>query len=596
MTMASIDKPVLILGGGINGAAIARELVLNRVPVCLVDTADIASGTTAYSSRLIHGGLRYLEYGEFDLVRESLGERTRLLRLAPQFVRPLRLFIPIEKRLGGLRSGMRKLFGFSSGKSGTTIQRGLWLVRAGLWFYDTYAKDPQLPKRGVHRVGQKDIPRVNAQAFRWMCSYYDGQMIYPERFVVALLQDARQLAQQHGTWFRIFTYHGANLRSRTIEIYRQAAAKAASGRGFGNNRIATCDDLVTAFEPAAIINATGAWVDRTLQRMNVSSRRLIGGTKGSHFLTSDERLRQALAGNGVYAEAADGRPMFVLPYGNATLVGTTDLPFDGSPETAVATREELDYLLAAVQRLFPDVSLTSEEIDLHYSGVRPLPYVGAATPASITRRHWLDENKTSAVPLFSAIGGKLTTCRSLAEETAAAVLGRLGLSAKSHSRDRILPGGEDYPRDAAALAAEQQRLKERCHLSDAQVKAVWELCGTQSHSRLATPQQLTADASLERDSVLGTSLPVQFVRRVIREEWVTRLGDLVERRLMLLYHRHLSERSLRQLAQLMVEEGILDPPSSDAEVAACRDRLERHFGKRLARSGDKVRDANLHGQ
>ena len=173
---------MVILGAGINGCALARELVLNGVSVWLVDTADIAFGATAYSSRLIHGGLRYLEYGEFDLVRESLAERTRLLRLAPQFVRPLRLFIPVANRFGGIIESARRFLLRRSGKSSGS--RGLWLVRMGLWFYDTYAHDPSLPRHQVHRIDDPCAVSIDDRQFRWLCSYYDAQIAYPERFVL----------------------------------------------------------------------------------------------------------------------------------------------------------------------------------------------------------------------------------------------------------------------------------------------------------------------------------------------------------------------------------------------------------------------------
>ena len=191
--MIDDDRPVLILGAGINGAAIARELLLNRVPVCVVDTADICSGATAFSSRLIHGGLRYLEHGELDLVRESLAERTRLLRLAPQFVKPLRLFIPTRKRFSGLVRAARSFLGRTSNPTPRPVPRGFWLVRMGLWLYDTYAKDPQLPRRSVHRLDDVHVPRVDAGKYRWLSSFYDAQIVYPERFVLALLEDARRL-------------------------------------------------------------------------------------------------------------------------------------------------------------------------------------------------------------------------------------------------------------------------------------------------------------------------------------------------------------------------------------------------------------------
>src|SRR5437016_3816277 len=153
-------RPVLILGGGINGAAVARELVLNGVPVWLIDSADLASGATAYSSRLIHGGLRYLEFGEFSLVKESLDERARLLRLAPHLVRPLRLFIPVRNSWGGFAQAAGKFLGLPIG-SKKTVHRGLRVVQVGLWLYDRYARDRSLPPRSLHRVGDEGVPAVS---------------------------------------------------------------------------------------------------------------------------------------------------------------------------------------------------------------------------------------------------------------------------------------------------------------------------------------------------------------------------------------------------------------------------------------------------
>lgn len=557
----------MILGGGINGAALARELVLNRTPVCLVDISDLASGATAFSSRLIHGGLRYLEHGEFDLVRESLAERKRLLRLAPQFVRPLRLFIPVERRWGGLLASALKFLGYAGGKSSSARARGLWLIRWGLWLYDRYAKDADLPRRAIHRVGSEACPAVDPHTFRWLCSYYDAQIAYPERFVLTLLADARRLAAEHQIAFDVYTYHQAKLHDGRVSLFPSLDTGATSDRP------------TAVFEPAAIVNATGAWVDRTLARLEVPSRRLIGGTKGSHFVTSHATLRRALGPGGLYAEAADGRPFFILPLGNATLVGTTDLPFDQSPERAVASEEELSYLLAGVNRILPQVGLRREDIDFHYSGLRPLPYVGQATPGSITRRHWLEEHADCEAPLYSVIGGKLTTCRSLAEEAAAKILARLGRRPQTNSRDRPLPGAESYPSDEKLLGKEQERLAIASGCTLTQVQAVWQLCGTRAAELLG---DLGPSLSHEdRQSVEGCEYPRGFVRHVIREEWALRLSDLVERRLMLLYHRHLGECTLRELASLLVAEGRLRDEQVEPEVQACIARLANQFGKQV---------------
>jgi glycerol-3-phosphate dehydrogenase len=566
-TPNSTLSPVLILGAGINGAAIARELALNHVPVCLVDIADVAYGATAHASRLIHGGLRYLEYGEFDLVRESLAERTRLLRLAPQFVKPLRLFIPIENRWGGLwTSAQRFLF---KGRVATprgdrrrpAASRGLWLVRLGLRLYDTYARDPQLPRHATHSAAEEHSITLSSK-YRWLCSYYDAQIRFPERFVLAMLADGSAAGTAAGTTFDVFTYHRAVLAGRTATI-------------FAKDR----EQPVCSFEPAAIVNATGAWVDLTLARLGVKSQRLMGGTKGSHIVTWNQSLHAALTNNGrsyagLYAEAADGRPVFVLPFGDAVLIGTTDEAYEGDPANACATSEEIDYLLATANELLPQVQLTEADVDLHYSGVRPLPYVGDATPASVTRRHWLAENRAAPVPFYSVVGGKLTTCRSLAEETTALLLARLGQPVIATSSDRPIPGAEGYPPDETEQNECRQILAARLGFSVPQVSAVWQLYGTRTEAVLsACPGDVA--------SLPGTVFPTAAVRYAIRHEWVRSLDDVVERRAMLLYDHRLCEAALRRAAELLAEEGVIASSEIPGQVEQCCTRLRTRFGKRV---------------
>jgi glycerol-3-phosphate dehydrogenase len=557
---ASNDSHVLILGAGINGAALAREFLLSGQGVVVVDSGDLSRGATAYSSRLIHGGLRYLEYGEFDLVRESLAERTRLLRLAPQFVQPLRLFIPVSNRFGGVTESALRFLKLRRGGA-TPAHRGLWLVRAGLQLYDWYARDPSLPKHDVVSPQDSHAPPIAQNMYRWFCSYYDAQIRFPERFVVALFDDARRLAVEQRLTFQLLTYHRVRLVGSTVEVLSDGAPSTVS----------------YSFTPAAIVNATGAWVDLTLRELHVPSNTLMGGTKGSHFFTFHVPLRQALRGGGIYAEAADGRPVFILPFGAAVLVGTTDLPFSGDPADAVATEEDLQYLLDDVNHVFPSVRLTRDDIDLHYSGVRPLPRVDATTTAAITRRHWLEEHHSTPLPVFSVIGGKLTTCRSLAESSVATIRQRLGLGPPAQtSRERSLPGAEEYPTDPESIECRWKAIADETGFALAQVRAVWELCGTKA------AQVLSQVAALGRESLSGTCLPRSFARWVIEHEWVQTLDDLVERRLMLLYARELSHVTLHELASLLANAGRLREDQIEDEVRRVTERLNSHFGKRLA--------------
>jgi glycerol-3-phosphate dehydrogenase len=208
-----------------------------------------------------------------------------------------------------------------------------------------------------------------------------------------------------------------------------------------------------------------------------------------------------------------------------------------------------------------------------------LPAAGPTTPAAVTRRHWLEPNESSAVPFYSIIGGKLTTCRSLAEEAAGTILAQLGLNRAAASRDRRLPGADDYPHDAAALANEQQRIASRFALDRASVAAIWALVGTRTESILDEASR--GAGGLDSTCVAGTPLPRGLVRWVIANESATTIEDLVERRLMLLYQRQLSRACLDELAQLLVESGRLAADQTAAAVDRAVNRLSTHFGKKV---------------
>jgi glycerol-3-phosphate dehydrogenase len=315
-----------------------------------------------------------------------------------------------------------------------------------------------------------------------------------------------------------------------------------------------------------------------LAALDVPSPQLMGGTKGSHFITHHAGLRERLAGRAIYVEASDGRPVFVLPFRDATLVGTTDVPFAGDPADAVASTEELEYLITAVNNLFPDLHLAPTDITLHYSGVRPLPATGPTTPAAITRRHWLEVNHGSETPLYSVIGGKLTTCRSLAEGAAATILKRLGRNPQANSRNRPLPGAVAYPGNEAALLARWQQLADEFALPLAAIQGIWSLVGTRTEAILAD----TRHAPDLTSTLPGLAIPRRVVRWMIEHEWACTVEDLVERRLMLLYDPRLSRDCLVELARLLVEAGRQSPEQILDAVERAAKRLRVHFGRSLA--------------
>ncbi|HLQ43351.1 MAG TPA: FAD-dependent oxidoreductase, partial [Planctomycetaceae bacterium] len=244
------------------------------------------------------------------------------------------------------------------------------------------------------------------------------------------------------------------------------------------------------------------------------------------FVTTNRKLRHALGDDGLYAEARDGRMVFVLPFGpQKTLVGTTDEPFDARPETAVAEPREIDYLIDLVNQVVPSARLTRQDVLLSYSGVRPLPFARADSPSSIPRGHWIDENARGPLPILTLIGGKLTTCRALAEEVCDRVLTRLRLARIASSRERPI-------RDPHALRDRQT-------------------------------SEVFSDAS---------------IMDIIRHEWVRTLSDLVERRLLLIFDPTLDQPRLHELATLMADEGVIRPDQIDSEVSAATARLVQVYG------------------
>jgi len=408
-------------------------------------------------------------------------------------------------------------------------------------------------------VTTADAPAVNRAKYRWVSSYYDAQVAFPERLALALIEDARIAAATQGVVFDVFTYHSAALKNSTIEITPLDNAR--------DRRAATVN-------PALIINATGAWVDETLARLHVDAKRLMGGTKGSHIFTFSPRLREMLAGQGVYAEAADGRPIFITPLADTVLIGTTDERFEGSPETAQATASEIDYLIDSVDSILPDARLAASDIDFHYSAVRPLPFVDATSTAAITRRHALVKHPSASVPLMSVVGGKLTTMRSLAEITVAEVFAVLDRSPGRNSRDMPIAGAQDYPETDDALSAEQRRITTESGYSLASVIAVWRLLGTRAAAVLSE----CAMRDPQRGLLDGTELPCALAGWMIDHERAATLADLVERRLMLLYHQRLTRKCLEQLAS------FLDAASTAELVERETARLAARYGKRVINS------------
>jgi glycerol-3-phosphate dehydrogenase len=324
--------------------------------------------------------------------------------------------------------------------------------------------------------------------------------------------------------------------------------------------------------PAAIVNASGAWGDATLAGLDVTALPLFGGTKGSHIVTWHAGVLEALQGRAVYAEADDGRLVFILPFGEAVLIGTTDETYQGDPEEATASEAEIEYLLRMVERVLA-VTLTRDDVALHYSGVRPLPRSTGGANAAISRDHSLAWHHHQTVPVLTLVGGKLTTWRAFAEEVTTHVLGKLGRLRIADTRTRVIPGNDPLPTGTVPDETLFAKWAGDTGSTVAEVAALWPLYGTR------VVDVLSATRNEPRTGIADGPWSTATVRWIIEHEHVTRLADLVERRLLAIFRRTITAALLADLARCLVECGRLSAENATSEINQCCARLRQYYGR-----------------
>jgi glycerol-3-phosphate dehydrogenase len=394
------DYDVVVIGGGMAGAGVARDLALRGLTVALVDKGDFASATTAVSSKLIHGGLRYLELFDFGLVRESLREREVLRRLAPHVVQPLPFLIPIYR----------------------DSSRGLIKVRIGLKLYDwlTPGRDRE-HYRVLRPIDALSLePAVAARGLRGAGYYFDDLLVFPERLCLENVLSACR----HGA--RAFNY------AQVEEIVRDAVGEIAGVR---------VRDLlsgrVVSLGASVVVNATGPWVDdlRALAGIAERGRRILRRTKGVHCLLP------RLTDRAIYHSTSDDRMIFAIPWREFSLVGATDTDFDGNPDRVHATREEVDYLIAEIKKPLRDTRLRADEVVYTYAGVRPLSFEEGKRASDVSRSHRVVSEARGR--FLSITGTKLTCFRSLAQQLGDQVVRTLGRGGESRTARLTLDGADE---------------------------------------------------------------------------------------------------------------------------------------------------------
>ena len=535
------DYDVIVIGGGINGAGVARDAALRGLKTILVEKNDFASGSSSWSSRLIHGGLRYLEYFEFPLVRESLKEREVLLRTAPHLVTPLQLTIPIY----GDRS------------------RPYWKIWAGMILYDIFSFDKTLP---VHRM----LPKAKfKQLFRSLdednlaggSQYYDGQVTLAERLCLENIISAQNAGATALNYVEVIELPIKNERITDV-----VCKDKLTGESF----------TIAGSNDAVVINTAGPWIDLVCQQGSkagtkapIGDTKKNGGTKGSHIVVDEF---PGAPGSTLYVEAkSDGRPFFIIPWLGKYLIGTTDLPYKGDLDNIKADNEEIDYLLQETNNIVPIANLKREDIKFTYSGVRPLPNSEGKRPGSITRKHIIfDHRKEGVRNLLTLIGGKLTTYRNVGEEMVDAIFKQTKRSPKSCQTDSLPLPGCILPSDQRI----QQAITEYSStLSVAVIDHLFSVYGARALSVLALTQE-----NPELSQPLSGDLPdikAQIVYAVANESAHT-LVDILRRRTTLAMNGHYGMNLLPVVTETLSKHCGWTPEQCDRACAEYRFYMEQN--------------------
>jgi glycerol-3-phosphate dehydrogenase len=527
------DIDVLIIGGGINGCGTFRDLCAQGVDCLLIERDDFCAGASAASSRLVHGGLKYLETGEFGLVKESLTERNRLLANAPHYVSALPTILPLRTRFSGILPSMKRFLGLKA----RMTDRGSLITRAGLILYDVFGH--RFRTMPTHRIlGRRALEsRVQGLSKGIFAAglYYEGKLSHAERLGLELVLDGEALnpASRALNHARIFAIHDGS-----VTFAHKGALRTV--------------------RPKVIVNAGGAWIDAVNRELGLDTT-LMGGSKGSHLVIDHPELYRALNGQMVYFGTADGRVNLCYPFMGRVLVGATDVPVS-TPDDATCDADELAYMISAMREIFPDIDLREPHVRYRFCGVRPLPRADGEI-GLVTRDHSIAELRFGpSTPVLCLIGGKWTTFRAFSEEAASRVLRHLGRPRRNHTAEMAIGGGKDFPRTAQARADWVARVAGDTGLSDNRVDTLLE--------RYGTTAETIAHACV--GETMLPSLPDYSARELAalcRNERVETLADLVLRRTLIGISGRLTPRAVEDCARIASNTLGWSPERLSLEVA-----------------------------
>jgi glycerol-3-phosphate dehydrogenase len=532
---------VIVIGAGINGAAVARDAAMRGLKLLLLDKGDISNGTTQWSTRLIHGGLRYLQYYEFTLVRESLKDREELLRLAPHLVKPLGFLVPVYDYMS----------------------RGKLMVQAGMIAYDALSYDKSLERHHIYNREQtlERYPGLNPEGLKGAAFYYDAQVEYAERIPV------ENAVSAHENGAVVLTY--TKVDRIVVEDGRATGVEFENLLGGGR---------YSAHAPV-ILNMAGPWVDEVLGGMNRAEERMIGGTKGSHLVVDPFPGAPQTA---LYVEAQeDGRPYFIVPWNGRYLIGTTDIRYEDDLDYVEASEEEINYLVGETNRVIPEANLTRDDVLFTYSGVRPLPHQPEGAEGGVTRRHLLydhAEKDPKIEGLISTIGGKLSTYPTLAREMVEEVYKKLGRKAPKSRTDKVpLPGSDT--KDFEAFTAE---FKATSGLAEELAERLLKVYGVRAPEVLdEAGDDHSLRVPLSPSPTVETGLLGAEVLYAFRREMAQTLSDVLLRRTMVGLGPRVALDVDEAAAQVAVRHLGWSQERAEREVREYRDFVRRYKPKDL---------------
>lgn len=502
---AQTSFDVLIIGAGITGAATFRDLSLQGVRCLIVDREDFGAGATGASTRMAHGGLRYLENGELRLVAESIRERNRMLHNCAHTVSPLLVTFPTFSFFGGVAGTFKNLF--RGARDSPIRSHGLFLAKLGLVLYDWLGHKPRvLPKHTLYlgKVARRLLPDLHP-GVHGFTNHYDAKISHPERLAFELIADG--LAANPGC-----------LALNHCEFDRHKA-----GQVFLRDRLGAQEFVVV---PKLIVNASGAWIDRVNRRI-ARTEPLIDGTKGSHLVIDNARLREAMAGRGILFDDGTGRMCIACALGEKVLLGSTDIRID-NPDEAICDDQEIEYLLGAIRLVFPFIDVRREQIKFRFSGVRPLRRSDAKDTVDISRDHsvvWREPDPEAPFPMLSLVGGKWTNFRAFAQQATDRVLAELKVARSQATEDLPIGGGKQFPTDEASKQAWAKNLANDTELAAARVEELLARYGTRA-------RQVAAFCAAAPDVPLAEA-PEYSEREIaylVRCEMAVTLEDVIFRR------------------------------------------------------------------